>query len=170
MERRDKLINRKILDAMNEQIKSELESAYLYLSIAAYLESEGFEGMAKWMHVQVKEEISHAMKFFNHIGERDERVILKPLEISKTEWNSPLEAFKDAHKHEKFISSKINNLMKLAIEESDYPAKVLLDWFVEEQVEEEDSTLKIVQKLERIGESSQGLLMIDHELGQREFK
>jgi ferritin len=164
------MINRKVLDAMNVQIKHELESAYLYLSIAAYFEFEGFEGMAKWMHVQYQEEISHAMKFFHHINARDERIILKPLEMSKTEWDSPLEAFKDTYEHEKFISGKINDLMKLAIEESDYPTKVLLDWFVEEQVEEEDSALKIVQKLERIGKSSQGLIMIDHELGQREFK
>ena len=161
------MIGKRMQDAMNEQIKHELESAYLYLSMVAYFHSESLDGMAQWMTVQAQEELAHAMKFFNHIDERDGRVELKALSQPQKEWASPLEAYKAAYNHERFITDKINDLVKLAAEEKDHAAGIMLQWFVTEQVEEESSTLKVVDLLERIGDSGHGLIMADRELGTR---
>jgi len=161
------MIGKRMQDAMNEQIKHELESAYLYLSMVAYFHSESLDGMAQWMTVQAQEELAHAMKFFNHIDERDGRGELKALSQPQKEWASPLEAYKAAYNHERFITDKINDLVKLAAEEKDHAAGIMLQWFVTEQVEEESSTLKVVDLLERIGDSGHGLIMADRELGTR---
>jgi len=135
--------------------------------MVAYFHSESLDGMAQWMTVQAQEELAHAMKFFNHIDERDGRGELKALSQPQKEWASPLEAFKAAYEHEKFITDKINDLVKLAAEEKDHAAGIMLQWFVTEQVEEESSTLKVVDLLERIGDSGHGLIMADRELGTR---
>ncbi len=161
------MIGKRMQDAINEQIKHELESAYLYLSMVAYFHSESLDGMAQWMTGQAQEELAHAMKFCNHIDERDGRVELKALSQPQKEWASPLEAFKAAHEHERFITGKINDLVKLAAEEKDHAAGIMLQWFVTEQVEEESSTLKVVELLKRIGDSGHGLIMADRELGTR---
>jgi ferritin len=161
------MINEKVRKAINEQIKHELESAYIYLSMVAYFHSINMDGMAQWMRVQTREEVAHAMKFFDHVQQRDGRVELQPLKPLKTDWSSPLEAFQDAYKHELFITGKINDLVKLAREQGDEPAAILLQWFVSEQVEEEANASKIVQTLERVGDSGPGLLMVDSQLGKR---
>jgi len=161
------MINKKINQEFNQQIKEELESAYIYLSMAGYFHSQGLDGMAQWMKAQTVEEMIHAMKFFDHLTERDGRVELLPLGIKKTEWSSPLEAFQDAYKHEQYITGKINDLVKLADDEKDYAANAMLQWFVTEQVEEEASTSKVAHELELVGGKGDGLLMLDRELGQR---
>lgn len=163
------MIKKAVQDAFNEQIKYELESAYLYLSMAAYFHSKGLDGMAQWMRVQTQEELVHAMKFFDHIKERDGRVVLAALAQPKAEWSSPLEAFRQAYEHEQFVTSRINELADLALKENDRAAGVFLQWFVTEQVEEEASTSKVTHQLELVGESGQGLLMLDRELGARTF-
>jgi len=162
------MISEKIVKAFNEQIKHELESSYLYLSMAAYFHAEGYDGMAQWMKAQAQEEEMHAMKFFDHLRGRDGRVELYALAQPQKEWASPLEAFKAAYEHEKFITSKIDELVKLAQEEEDYPASIMLQWFVEEQVEEETSTSEIVKMLERIGDAGHAVVMLDRELGNRQ--
>jgi ferritin len=162
------MIGKKMQDAMNEQLKEEMGSAHLYLSVAAYFHSVGLDGMAHWMRVQTQEEMGHVMKFFDHIVGRQGRVELLALDQPKREWSSPLEAFQDAYKHEQYITGRINDLVKLAAEENDNPASAFLQWFVTEQVEEEASTSKIVQILERIGDSGSGLIMLDRGLGERE--
>jgi ferritin len=162
------MISEKIRDAFNEQIKNELYSAYLYLSMAAYFHSLGLNGMARWMKVQATEEIEHAQKFFDHIIEREGRVRLLALEQPRPEWSSPLDAWQNAHKHEQSVTSMINSLVKLAQEEKDNAAMPLLNWFVKEQIEEEASPLKIVQTLTRIGDSRSDLDRVDRELGERE--
>ncbi len=162
------MINARMQEALNEQIKHELESGYLYLSVAAYFHSEGLDGMARWMRVQAHEEFNHAMKFFDHIKERAGRIELLALTKPKKEWSSPLDAFQDAYHHEQFITSKINALIELAAKEADFAVRPLLHWFVEEQIEEEASTSQVVQMLERIGSSGSGLVMLDRELGKRE--
>jgi ferritin len=161
------MIKDKMRDALNQQIKEELESAYLYMSMAAWFHSQGLDGMAQWMKSQTVEEINHAMKFFGHITGRDGRVELLPLGIEKTEWSSPLEAFQDAYKHEQYITGKINELVGLAHQENDYAAHAMLQWFVTEQVEEEASTSKVAHELQLVGCKGDGLLMLDRELGQR---
>jgi ferritin len=156
-------------NAINDQIKNELESYYLYLSMAAWLHSRSLDGMGHWMRCQAHEEMIHAMKLFDHVIERGGEVKLLDLKQLKTAWSSPLEAFQDADNHEKFITDKIRDLTKLCREESEFPSEPTLAWFNEEQIEEESHTGKIVADLERIGESKEGLLMIDRELAARVF-
>lgn len=162
------MIGKRMEGALNDQIRHELESAYLYLAMVAYFQAEGLDGMARWMTVQAQEEVAHAMKFFQHIDERGGRVELKALAQPQKEWASPLEAFKAAYEHERFITGKINDLVKIAEEENDNPARIMLQWFVAEQVEEEASTKKVVDLLERVGDSGHGLIMVDRELGTRQ--
>ncbi len=163
------MIPKKVEELFNEQIKHELESAYLYLAMAAYFDQAGFPGMGRWMRAQGQEELTHAMRFYKHIIERGGKVKLHPLAILEQTWRSPLEAFEAAYKHEQFITSKINELVKLAQAEGDFASNSILQWFVDEQVEEEESTSQIVQDLRLIGEDGKGILMLDRELGQRTF-
>jgi len=161
------MIGKKLNDAINAQIKNELESYYIYLSMSAYFHSKAFDGMGHWMRVQAHEEMTHAMKFFNHLIDRGGKVVLKDLKQLKTAWKSPLEAFQDAYKHEQKISGMIHKLVELAREEKDHATEVFLNWFVEEQVEEESHALQIVEKLKMVGAHPGGLYMLDRELGAR---
>jgi len=163
------MIGDKIRKAINDQIKYEIESSYLYLAMAAYFHSKSLDGMAQWMRVQVQEELFHAMKFFDHVRDRDGRVELKPLSIDKNDWASPQEAFRDAYKHEQSVTARINQLSKLAQEEGDFAAQAMLQWFVTEQVEEEANTSKIAAELSLVGDNGYGLLMLDRELATRTF-
>ena len=162
------MISKKLEDAFNDQINAELYSAYLYLSMSAYFESVDMRGMARWMHVQSGEETSHAMKFADYIVERGGRVRYKAIESPAAEWASPLEAFKNAYEHERYVSRRINDLMDLAVTEKDYASQVFLQWFVSEQVEEEAHADEIVRKLEMMGEARHVVYMLDKELGKRE--
>ncbi len=164
------MMNEKVGQAFNEQINHEIGSAYLYLSMAAWFHTKNLDGMAGWMKQQAKEEMVHAMKFFDHINDRDGNVVLGALGKPKTEWPSPVEAWKEAYKHEQFITGKINALVKLTQTESDHAATPLLNWFVDEQIEEEAQTLKVVKQLEMVGTSGAGLVMLDKQLGKREEK
>ena len=161
------MLNPKIQEACNRQLNAELHSSYLYLSMAAYFESENLAGMATWMRIQAQEELIHALKFFAFINDRDGRVILTEVEGPKTEWESPLDAFQGAYGHECKITGLINQLVDLSIQESDHAANAFLQWFVTEQVEEEAAAKSICDKLKLAGDSSVALLMLDGELGQR---
>jgi ferritin len=163
------MIGERLNSAINDQIKNELESYYIYLSMAAYLHSRSLDGMGHWMRAQAHEEMIHAMKFIEHLIDRDGKVVLQDLKQLKTEWSSPLEVFQDAFEHEKFISSKINDLTTIAREEKDYASEPILAWFTDEQIEEEASTGKIADELEMIGEDKSALLMLDRELGARTY-
>ena len=164
------MIGEKMQKALNGQINAELYAGYLYLSAAAYFDSENLPGCAQWMRVQAQEELGHAMKIFDHVTERGGRVLLGPIEAPPTEWNSPLAVFEAAYAHEQKVTGLIDNLVKLATSEGDNAAGVFLQWFVSEQVEEEASADGIVQKLRLIGDSPNGLFMLDHALGQRGAK
>ncbi len=164
------MIKEKMQNALNNQINLELYSAYLYLSMSAYFESINLKGFANWMKVQAQEELNHAMKFYDHINERGGKMTLKAVEAPKTEWKSPLDAFEDTYKHEQKITSIINKLVDLSESENDYPSKSLLQWFVDEQVEEEASADEIVKKLKLIKESPNGLLMLDSILSKRKYE
>lgn len=156
-------------DIINEQINAELYSAYLYRSMSADLESKGLPGFANWMKVQAQEEDFHAMKFFDYLNERGGRVILKDIKAPKTQWASPLEIFQEAYNHEILVTSLINKMMDVAIEEKDYASQQMLQWFVEEQVEEEASAEEIVNKLKLIGDGGSGLFHMDKDMAGRVF-
>ncbi len=161
------MLNPKIQDAFNKQINAELFSAYLYLSMSAYCESQSLEGMASWMRFQAQEEMGHAMKFFNFLNDRDGRVTLTGIEGPKTEWNSAREVFADAYAHEQKITGLINDLSNLATAEKDHASHNFLEWFVAEQVEEENTVRTIVDQLKMAGENGVGQLILDERLGQR---
>ena len=161
-------ISKKLVDAINDQINYELYSGYIYLSMAAWFEEQNLDGMAQWMKKQAKEEYEHAMKFWDHVIDRGGRVILKAIEAPKTEWDSPLEVWKDACLHEMNVTKRIFKIGKIAEKEDDRSATPLLQWFYDEQVEEEEQTMKVRDQLKMIGDSTNALLMLDSKLGQRE--
>jgi len=163
------MIPQRVNEAINGQIKNELESYYIYLSMAAYFHSLSLDGMAHWMRVQAHEEMIHAMKFMDHLIDRGGTVTLLDLKQLKTQWSSPLEAWEDAYKHEQFITSKINELTTIAREERDYPSEPVLAWFSAEQIEEEATSGKIAAEIGMVGEAKAGLILLDRELGQRAF-
>lgn len=161
------MFSESLQDALNSQIKYELESAYVYLSMSAYFESLNLAGFARWMQMQSREEVNHAMKFFNFINDRGGRVALQSIPQPPHEFQSPLEAFEKAYEHECKISALIHQIYDLAVKENDYPTQVMLNWFVEEQVEEEKSTSEVVELLKLSGGQGTALIMLDRQLGQR---
>ncbi|MGO1371920.1 MAG: ferritin [Senegalia sp. (in: firmicutes)] len=163
------MASEKMLQALNDQMNFEYVSANYYLAMAAYCADEDFEGIENFFMVQADEERFHARKFYDYINDRDGRVKISQMEEPKNEFSSIKEAFETALDHEKKVTSRINDLMKLAHEESDYATISFLNWFVDEQVEEEASMKTIIAKLNRIGESAQGLFMLNKELGARTF-
>ncbi len=163
------MIDKKMQGAFNEQINAELYSAYLYLSMVAYFESINLPGFAAWMRAQTQEELMHAMKIYDYVNERGGRVILKSIGKPQTEWKSPLDAFEAAYEHEQKVTGLINGLVNLAIEEKDHAANMFLQWFVNEQVEEENNADAIVQKLKLMADAPGGMYMLDNEMGQRVF-
>lgn len=163
------MIDPKMQDALNEQINAELYSSYLYLAMAAYFEDINLGGFANWMRVQTQEENTHAMKMYDYVVERGGRVLLKAIEEPPAEWDSPLAAFQNAYAHEQHITARINDLVNTARELKDHATDSFLQWFVDEQVEEERSADDIVQKLKLMEGFKGGLFMLDRELGQRVF-
>ncbi len=159
----------RIVRVLNQQLNRELYSAYLYLSMAAYFDSLGLKGFASWMKVQWKEELMHAMKFFDYISSRGGRVELYAIEEPPKSWSSLLNAFEYALEHERKVTKLINELVDLAIAEKDYATFNMLQWFVKEQVEEEESFGDIVEKLRLSKDDSRILLLLDAELGKRKF-
>jgi ferritin len=158
----------KVQEAMNDQIQRELESAYIYLSMAAYFDSVNLPGFAQWMKVQFQEEQAHAFKFYDFVNDRGGQVILQAIGPPPVKFQSPLDAFEKTLAHEEKITGHINELYALVTEEKDIASQNLLQWFVEEQVEEEKNVGDIVDMLKKIGDSYHALLMLDRELGQRQ--
>jgi ferritin len=152
--------------ALNKQVTAELYSGYLYLSMAANFERLGLKGAAQWMRAQSKEELLHAMKLYEYVIDRGGRVTLGPIEGPPTKWDSALATFQDAYEHETKVTAMINDLVNLAIQEKDHATNSYLQWFVDEQVEEEASADEVVQKLKLVGDGG-GLFMVDRELGTR---
>ncbi len=161
------MLKKNMETALNEQLNFELYSAYLYFSMAAYFEHMGLPGFSHWMKIQTQEEINHALKFYNFINERGGRVILRQIDTPPSEWKSPLDAFENALRHEQLVTERINRLMDLAMEKKDYATQNFLQWFVDEQVEEEASVGEVVNKLRLIGNERHPLFMLDRELSQR---
>ena len=161
------MISKTMQDAINEQINKEMFSSYLYLSMAAYFENTGLSGAAKWMHVQAGEETEHAMKFFKYVQDRGGKVVLGALAAPQGEWAGPMDAFKAVLTHEQFVSKSIHDLYALAIDEKDYPTQVLLQWFINEQVEEEKNATDVIASMSRIEAHETAVLQLDHQLAKR---
>ena len=161
------MLSKKMQDAMNEQIKNELYSGYLYLAMAAYAAEKNLPGFAHWMKAQCQEEVEHAMKFFDHVVERGGRVELRAIDQPPVEFASPTALFEQTLAHEKKVTALIHGLYELALAEKDYASQVLLQWYVNEQVEEEAHATDILETLKLAGEKGQALVMMDHALAKR---
>ncbi len=153
--------------AINDQIKAEFDSAYIYLAMSAYFEDCGLSGMAHWMKKQYKEEVEHAEKFIDYLYERGARVIIPDIAKPKENYSDALDVFKTAYAHEQYVTSRIYKLVDMAVEEKDYATQSMLKWYVDEQLEEEDNTGSIVSKLEFLGKDNHSLYIIDRELSAR---
>jgi ferritin len=160
-------LSKKMQDALNDQIREELASAYIYLGMAAYCESINLPGFARWMQAQSNEEMEHAMKFYGFIHDRGGRVILQALEQPAAEYEGPIDVFEKTLAHEQYITGRIHNLYSLAVEEKDYASLSILQWFVDEQVEEEQTATEILELLKMVGDKGQGLVMLDRQLASR---
>ena len=156
----------KVESAMNDQLQKELQSAYVYLGMSAYCEEQSLPGMAGWLRNQFDEEQAHAMKFYNFIVDRGGHVELKHLEAAPTRYESPLQVFEAALENERQVTEAINELYELANKAKDFASQAWLDWFAEEQVEEEKTVTQIVDDLKRVGDGN-GLFLLDRELGKR---
>jgi len=165
--RRKKMINKKMEDALNQQINEEMYSAYLYLAMVHYFEKMNLKGFAHWFMTQVQEEMLHTMKFRKYIADRGGEVTLKAINEPDHSWESPLALCDAALHHEFHITKCINDLMDLAIAEKDHATRSLLNWYVDEQVEEEDNFTQLVEKLKMIEDNKSMLLIMDTEMQQR---
>jgi len=165
------MIKEKMLEPLNKQVNWEMYSSYFYLSMSAYFESLGFKGFANWMRVQAEEELFHAMKIYDYIVSRGGRITLLQIDQPQAEWTSPLKVFEDVLAHEQKVTGLINGLVDLAIQEKDHATWSMLQWFVNEQVEEESNAEEIVQKMRMVSEEKGvGLLyMLDKEMATRVF-
>jgi ferritin len=161
------MMSKTMQDALNEQMKQEFYSSYLYLSMSAYCDVGNLPGLAQWMRAQAQEEIVHAMKIFDHVLDRGGKVELKPRAGPPPDFATPGDVFGQAHKHEQQVTASINKVYGLAVDERDFASTVFLDWFVQEQVEEEMTSGLLAEQLRMVGEVRPGLLMLDRELGQR---
>ena len=162
-------MDKKMIDALNEQINAELYSAYMYFSMSAYFESMNLKGFSSWMRVQTMEEQTHTKKFYDYLTSRGGRVILSEIKAPPTEWDSPLSAFEETLKHEQYVTSLINKLVDLALDLRDHATNSFLQWFVNEQVEEEASVGDVLQNLKLNADNPGGLFLIDKDLAQRTF-
>ena len=160
-------MNKKLEEAINTQLNFEIESAFVYMAMKNYLETLSLEGFVNWFDIQFQEEMAHAQKFMNYINERGGRVEIRGFETPKNDFNSVLEVLEASLAHEKEVTRRIHNLMKLAIEENDYPSISFLQWYVDEQVEEENNFSKLIEKVKIVKNS--GLYMLDKELATRVF-
>ncbi len=163
------MLGKKIEEAINAQINAEMWSAYLYLSMAAWCHANGNPGMGNWFEVQFKEEQDHAQIFFNYVISRGGKVTLSPIDAVPTEWKSLLDVFESTLAHEQKVTSLINNLFALTTAENDYATQSMLKWFIDEQVEEEETAQNIIDNLNMIKDNGYGLYMLDKELGARTY-
>jgi ferritin len=162
------MFSKTLNEEMNTQIKLELYSAYLYLSMSAHFEAVNLGGFAHWMRLQAGEEQGHAMKFFDYIQERNGKIALQAIDQPPVEFTTPIAIFEQVLKHEESVTGRINHLYELALKDNDYASQVFLQWFITEQVEEEKNASDILATLKIIGEKSNAIFQLDHRLEKRE--
>ena len=161
------MLSKKMEDGLNQQINREMYSAYLYMSMSNCAQSKGLKGIATWFMIQYHEEMVHAMKFVEYINDKGGTVTLRAIEQPENSFNSILEMMEKTLVHEQFITKSINDLVDLAASEKDHATKVMLDWYVTEQVEEEKNATDNVQMLKMVGDNPMAMFMVDKELGAR---
>ena len=161
------MISEKMTQALNEQVNREMYSAYLYMSMSAHCNQVGLKGFANWFMVQYHEEMLHAMKFYEYIQRQGAEVKLAAIQAPPTTFESPLDMFTKTLAHEQFITQSINELIELAISEKDHASQIFLEWYVTEQVEEEENDNDMIAQLKWIKDNPQGLMMLDRELAGR---
>ncbi len=161
------MFSQALQDALNEQVKNEFYSAHIYLAMSSWFEGQSLPGFAKWMRVQYQEELVHGLKIFDFISDRDGRALVSGFDTPPADWKSPLNVFENSYAHEQKVTAMINNLYTLAVKENDYPTIVLLQWFINEQVEEEKNAKLIVDQLRMAGDNVTALLLLDREMGAR---
>lgn len=163
------MLSNKMAKAINEQINRELWSAYLYLSMSMYAETKGLKGVANWFFIQFREEQDHARIFMNYLNARGAQVELQPIAAVQTSWDNMEQAFADTLAHERVVTEAINSLAQLAQDEHDFASQSMLRWFIDEQVEEEESVGDILNTLEQLKGLNQGLYMLDKDLSTRTY-
>jgi ferritin len=163
------MIHEKMEKAINDQINAELYSAYLYFSMAAYFDSINLKGFSSWMRVQTMEEEAHIKKFYDYMSSRGGRILLSKIAAPPSKWDSPLAAFEHVLEHEQMVTGRINDLVDLSVKLKDHATNSFLKWYVDEQVEEEESVDGVIQSLKLNENNPGGLFMIDKELAQRTF-
>ncbi len=161
------MTSEKVIQALNKQVNAELYASYLYLSMAAYFEGTSFDGFASWMKLQSEEEYAHAMKFYTFLNDIGAKVELDSIQKPKTSWETPIEVFEDAHKHEILVTEMIHDLAELSENEKDFATRNFLNYFIDEQVEEVATVSQIVEKFKLIGDNKSGLFWLDRELSRR---
>ena len=163
------MLDERMEEALNYQLNRELYSGYLYLAMAAYFDDQDLPGFANWMRIQAQEELSHAMKFYDYLVRRGGRAVMDAIEAPENEWESAVAVFEQVYQHEQMVTGLIHKLVDLALELSDHATNNFLQWFVAEQVEEEESSSGVLHKVKMASQSRSGLYMLDQELGQRVF-
>ena len=159
------MLSKKMLDAINEQICKELYSEYFYLSMSSWCDSNDLPGMAAFMKLKSVEERAHAMKLYDYVHDRDGKVTLLAISQPPSEFKSFLDIFENQLKHEKYVTKSIHKLYDLSLQEKDYPSQIMLQWFIEEQVEEEKEAKDIIQQCKMVGDNPSALFMLDQKLG-----
>ena len=163
------MLTKEMENALNDQLNAESYSAYLYLSMSAYFRTKNLDGFANWMYAQAQEEVFHASKFYDFIIQRGGRILLQKIEAPPTDWESPLTVFQDTLEHEQKVTGLIHNLVDLAQQTKDHASNIFLQWFVTEQVEEEENAGSVLEKLKLLEDTSGGLFILDQELSKRTF-
>lgn len=161
------MLSKNMLGEMNDQIKHEMFSSYLYLSMAAHFEASNLPGFAKWMRIQAQEELGHAMKFFDYMVDRGGKINLQAIAQPPVDFGTPQAIFEQVLEHEQFVTARINTLFALAVKESDFASQIFLNWFVTEQVEEEKNATSILETLKMIGDRSTAIYQLDRHVGKR---
>jgi ferritin len=161
------MLSNKMQKALNDQIQAEMASSYIYLAMSNWFKSQNLEGFAGWLSMQASEEHGHAMKIYNYIHDRGGEVAFQTLEAPQKSWKSAMAAFQDVLKHEQYITGRINDLCAIADAENDNASRVMLNWFVDEQVEEEASAQSVVDKLQLLDKHPGGVYLLDKEMGGR---
>lgn len=163
------MISKKLEVALNEQVNREMQAAYSYFAMAVYCDSRSLDGFSNWMKIQAQEEMAHAMKLYNYLNDVDATITLEAVPRPEQSFQSLLDVFKLALKNEEDFGRLYNEISSLALEERDNTTYNFLKWFLDEQVEEVSMVKTVLDKLKLIGESGNGIFMLNDEFAKRVY-